>query len=120
MKWIPRGYTITYIFNNKDNQIATRKYTVETRRFDVLDLASLLNANTETFMGWYTNEDFAGYKYTEIAPGHWHYDKTLYAKWHKVEINTEGQIDNPYIITSEAELRELAEKVNRGDSVAGK
>lgn len=72
------------------------------------------------FMGWYDDEDFAGYKIRTITVRSGLRDITLYAKWHNPHENPDGSIYNPYKIANESDLRDLAAKVNSGEDVTGK
>ena len=114
-KWTAHTYNITYHVNEGTMPFGYRtSYTVETNTFD---LPTPTRSNYY-FRGWYTNEDFASAKYTQIKKGT-HQDFTFYAKWEKYDENGDGTKENPLKIRNEADLRALATKVNGGDNRAG-
>ncbi len=112
-KWTAHTYTITYEPNGGTMPSSyLTSYTVETPTFN---LPTPTRSNYY-FRGWYMNEDLASAKNTQIVKGTRHADLTFYAKWEKYDENGDGTKWNPYKIRNEADLRELAEKVNGGNS----
>lgn len=66
------------------------------------------------FEGWYTDSELTReYDFGEAVTT----DLELYAKWD--DAFTQGTEADPYVITTEAELRELANRVNGGTSYSG-
>ena len=110
-KWTAKEWIIT-----ASDIFYTIRYTIETKPFE---LYSPTRDGYE-FMGWYDNEDFAGYKIRRITTSSGRRDITLYAKWHNPHENPDGSIYNPYKIANESDLRDLAAKVNSGEDVTGK
>ena len=114
-KWTRHKYTITYYPNEgtMPSHYPTNYY------LGVLTFAlPTPTRDGYNFRGWYTNEDFASAKYTQIDQGTYG-DFDFYAKWEKWGENDEGSKWNPYKIRTEADLRDLATKVNGGDKCAG-
>ena len=110
-KWTAKEWTITNTHTG-----STIIYTIETKPFELYSPA----LDGYEFMGWYDNEDFAGYKIRTITTRSGRRDITLYAKWHNPHENPDGSIYNPYKIANESDLRDLAAKVNSGEDVTGK
>ena len=116
-QWGLITYNITYEKNGGHFQgIYTLKtsYNITTNTFDLLTPAR----DGYYFRGWYEDEDFAGRAVTQIKQGSTG-DRTFYAKWEQWETQGNGTKWNPYKISSEADLRALATKVNGGDECEG-
>ena len=108
-KWTLHKYTINYERNGGSiSQFFLTKYTVETSTYD---LPTNVTRDGYYFRGWYTDADFASAVVTQVKQGSTG-DKTFYAKWEKWDENGDGSVFNPWKIRNEADLRELAEKVN--------
>ena len=114
-KWTAHRYNISYEPNEGTMPSKyTTSYTVRTVTFNL----PTPSREGYYFRGWYTDEDFASDKYTQIKYGT-HQDFAFYAKWEKYAENGDGSRWNPYKINNETDLRNLATLVNGGDRRAG-
>lgn len=114
-KWTAHRYNISYEPNEGTMPSKyTTSYTVRTVTFNL----PTPSREGYYFRGWYTDEDFASDKYTQIKYGT-HQDFAFYAKWEKYAENGDGSRWNPYKINNETDLRILATLVNGGDRRAG-
>ena len=115
-KWTAHRYNISYEPNEGTMPSKyTTSYTVRTVTFNL----PTPSREGYYFRGWYTDEDFASDKYTQIKYGT-HQDFAFYAKWEKYAENGDGSRWNPWKIKDEADLRKLAEDVSNGARLEGK
>ena len=114
-RWSLITYSISYVLNEGTNPSNARtSYTIETPAFDL----PTPSRNGYYFRGWFEDADFAGRAVTQIKKGSTG-NRTFYAKWEEWEAQGNGTRWNPYKISSEADLRALATKVNGGDRCQG-
>lgn len=114
-RWSLITYSISYVLNEGTNPSNARtSYTIETPAFDL----PTPSRNGYYFRGWFEDADFAGRAVTQIKKGSTG-NRTFYAKWEEWEAQGNGTKWNPYKISSEADLRALATKVNGGDRCQG-
>ena len=82
-KWTAKEWIIT-----ASDIFYTIKCTIEKVPFELFSPTR----DGYEFMGWYDDEDFAGYKIGKITASNGRRDITLYAKWHNPHENPDGSI----------------------------
>ena len=112
-KWTLTDYTITYHLNGGTLDTDKNSYTFESPDI-TLDEPTRIGC---TFLGWYDNAGLTGTAVTTITHGSTG-NKQLWAKWD--DDNNAGSQEHPYIITTAADLDQIAALVNAGNEFSGK
>lgn len=114
-KYVLDTYTITY--NNLGSQTTGNNASEYTVRSAALDLAAPVGDSSKyAFVGWYDNANFSGEPVTTIAAGSTG-DKTLYAKWRRVDYGSVKISADGLTVTVESDSKEPVELSEEGIEV---
>ena len=117
-QWPTEIYTITYILNGGAWPSGTSNPTNYTSESGDITLINPIRESA-SFLGW-TGNDLNGNTLNVTIPSGSTGDRTYTAHWNALFGDGVGTYDNPYIISTTAQLDSLAALVNAGNNFHGK